>query len=132
LGLESRLDDAAARPQHRPTRLRRRGQRLAQQALNGDLNDYLNSITAKTKNDSSSDTQYLEQFASLLLGTTSMGYPAPVVDPGESVWSKDSLANDRCTRPTGGCLEDALPPAVCYLIRCQVPARMAIRSPQGS
>jgi hypothetical protein len=57
-------------------------------ALNGDLNDYLNSITAKTKNDSSSDTQYLEQVASLLLGTTSMGYPAPVVDPGESVWSR--------------------------------------------
>jgi hypothetical protein len=78
LGLESRLGDSAACPQYRPTLRRRRGQRLAQQALNGDLNDYLNGITAKTKNDSSSDTQCLEPFASLLLGTTSMGYPAPV------------------------------------------------------
>lgn len=51
---------------------------LAQQALNGDLNDYLNSIIAKTKNNSSGDAQYLEQYASLLLGTTSTGYPAPV------------------------------------------------------
>jgi hypothetical protein len=50
---------------------------LAQQALNGNLNDYLNSITAKTKNNSSSDAQYLQRYAWLLLGTTDVGYPVP-------------------------------------------------------
>ncbi len=50
---------------------------LAQQALNGGLNDYLNTLTATTKINSGSLEDYLEQYARLLLGTSQVGYPTP-------------------------------------------------------
>ena len=48
---------------------------LSQQALNGGLNDYINSITAKQKMAGTSLADYLTQYARLLLGTTNLGYP---------------------------------------------------------
>jgi hypothetical protein len=48
---------------------------LAQQALNGNLNDFLNHIEAKNKSNGSSIYDYLSRYAELLLGTSTVGYP---------------------------------------------------------
>jgi len=48
---------------------------LAQQARNGNLNDFLNHMKARNKMNGSSIYDYLARYAELLLGTSDIGYP---------------------------------------------------------
>jgi hypothetical protein len=48
---------------------------LAQQALNGSLNDFINHLDARNKMQGSSIYDYLIGYAQLLLGSSSIGYP---------------------------------------------------------
>ncbi len=54
---------------------------LAQQALNGSLNDFLNHLTAKNKMNGTSIYDYLARYAELLSGTSGVGYPCCFESP---------------------------------------------------